>query len=796
MRNLKRALSLAVASVMLLGMMVVGSGAASFTDVDSKDNVEAIEVAKAVGIMVGDNKGNFNPDNKVNRVEMAVVMANMLDLKVSDFKGVKTPFTDVPDWAAPYVAACYADGIVAGTSATTYGSYDAVAAVQAGLMMMKALGYFQRTGDFEGNWTVATMKQASKIGLYADIDTSSSAALTRNEVAQLALNALESDMVETEGGGLNIDMPGISITQDPAKYTVVAATKDVDYNASKDGDKQLCEQLFGKDLKKNSKSDDFGREGSTWTYKKDEVVFAAAEADVTYTASVKYEDIYSDLGLDEATKATVKIDGEFVKVTAEGEDESKTQVIEIDDVNTKLAGAGNGVLVEVYLVEGDTADTIKIVMINTYVGEINGIEDEDEDDRAIVIDALITGTEDGNYETQAFDEDDIVLYTYANGKVQSVELAEMVEDAKVSNKTATSKFIADGTTYKVAFTNEVAVEVKSSYDIYLDAYGYAAYTTLFDSESSDFAYVMHIAVDGGFGEADEDAVYYANLLLADGTVVKKVETDATDAKGDDSWASYTIDKDGVYELDFETTISTTSIVLKKGVAGFTTTGGKDSNSFNSNSKTVFVIYNGDDYTAYTGIKTVPDVTSASKVKLVNDDNMVTFVYIKTTDSEIGGSSSDDIYVYVKWDEKEKIKLGDMITDSDKGSYYAFDAVIDGEITKLNVAKSYAEDDAEDGFAAEVGEGVLSKISYNGKDLVTGVSDVTGEANIKSAETTKKASGGTIGLGDTYYAYADDVKVFKIDDGIADSSITAIKNETVKVIFTLDDGVVTSIYIIK
>ena len=61
MRNLKRALSLAVASVMLLGMMVVGTGA-SYDDVTSADNQEAIEVLQAVGIMTGDDQGNFNPD--------------------------------------------------------------------------------------------------------------------------------------------------------------------------------------------------------------------------------------------------------------------------------------------------------------------------------------------------------------------------------------------------------------------------------------------------------------------------------------------------------------------------------------------------------------------------------------------------------------------------------------------------------------------------------------------------------------------------------------------------------------
>ena len=54
MRNLKRALSLTLASVMLLGMMVVGAGAAGFPDVaDDNDNVEAIEVLQAIEVMVG-----------------------------------------------------------------------------------------------------------------------------------------------------------------------------------------------------------------------------------------------------------------------------------------------------------------------------------------------------------------------------------------------------------------------------------------------------------------------------------------------------------------------------------------------------------------------------------------------------------------------------------------------------------------------------------------------------------------------------------------------------------------------
>ena len=69
MRNLKRALSLALATVMTLGLMVVGTGAVAegYDDVAATDNVEAIEVLQEVGIMTGDENGNFNPDQNVTR---------------------------------------------------------------------------------------------------------------------------------------------------------------------------------------------------------------------------------------------------------------------------------------------------------------------------------------------------------------------------------------------------------------------------------------------------------------------------------------------------------------------------------------------------------------------------------------------------------------------------------------------------------------------------------------------------------------------------------------------------------
>ena len=125
-------------------------------------------------------------------------MSNLMAYNVATYKNT-SPFTDVPSWAEPYVAACWTNGITAGYDADTYGGSDTVTTAQAALMMMKALGYFQLSKDFGSDWQVATVKQGSKIDLFDGIVAGASTAMTRNDVAQLTLNTLESTMVETDG---------------------------------------------------------------------------------------------------------------------------------------------------------------------------------------------------------------------------------------------------------------------------------------------------------------------------------------------------------------------------------------------------------------------------------------------------------------------------------------------------------------------------------------------------------------------------------------------------------------------
>ena len=195
MRNLKRALSLALASVMLLGMMVVGSSAKGLDDFSDNAeivNKDAVAVTSAIGLFDGYEDGSFGPENVVTRAEMAVIICTMLygaGVNVNQFAETSV-FTDVPAWAQGYVNLCSSLGIVAGVGDGKFDPNATVTTAQAVLMLCRALGYFQNAADFGDNWMLAATAKGTALGLYGDLKLTAEAGLTRDNVAELVFNAL------------------------------------------------------------------------------------------------------------------------------------------------------------------------------------------------------------------------------------------------------------------------------------------------------------------------------------------------------------------------------------------------------------------------------------------------------------------------------------------------------------------------------------------------------------------------------------------------------------------------------
>ena len=775
MRNLKRALSLGLTATMISGLMVMGSSAASYADVTSKQNEEAIEVLKTVGIMVGDENGKFNPEAKVTRNEMAVVMCNLLDYTVASYKGT-SPFTDVPEWAEPYVAACYTNGITSGYDAKTYGGSDTVTTGQAALMLLKALGYFQYSADFGSDWLVETTKNGSTAGLFDGVATGAKEALTRNDVAQMVLNALEADLVKAEKNGSDVQVGDIVISGGKATYDSRTGT-DSKYakidNTKVDGKYtiQLGEDLYDGDLvKADGADDDFGRPSVKWTYENKEIGTYADDADAVYTATVEKQDLYDLVGSDVYNDLkngdadfTVVVDGVAQKVNL------SDYIVKNNDDDAGKDVIKKGATTEVFI--DDDSNDVVITVINSYVAQVDG--DYDKNDEELDLKAL-DGTElpadDTTLSADDFDyldtysDEDYVLVTVANKEIKTIALAETVE-GKVTGYTQKKNVTVDGTKYEYsknytkAVDEEMKYDLNEAYTVVLDANGYVVYSDASDS-TEDYVYVAKLAETGGAkGNLEADAYFI------DGTneVIVVDNDEDFDVKDLDAasgvWYAFDKKSNGKYELT-----AVKSDDQKTGTPSkddTITTNGKatvdyGASTVKANNDTIFVVNDDDDITVYTGIKNVPDVTAGSKganVAVVMDGSYADVVYIGGDDLSVSGDSDDRVYVL---ESKPDAKV-----DSDDNKYYEYDAIVNGKIDTIKAGS--------DSIFKEIG--LYENISYDSDNYVDRAVLVDGTDSDKEdfmvyTDVTKITyKGGVLSLGEGKdVVLADKYTIFVNDDG--------------------------------
>ena len=789
MRNLKRALSLLLSSTMVLGMLVMGSSAASYADVTSKQHEEAIEVLKTVGIMTGDENGKFNPEAKVTRNEMAVVMCNLLDYTVASYKGT-SPFTDVPEWAEPYVAACYTNGITSGYDAKTYGGSDTVTTGQAALMLLKALGYFQYSADFGSDWLVETTKNGSTAGLFDGVATGAKEALTRNDVAQMVLNALEADLVKAEKNGSDVHVGDIVISGGKATYDARTGT-DSKYakidNTKVDGKYtiQLGEDLYNGDLvKADGADDDFGRPSVKWTYENKEIGTYADDADAVYTATVEKQDLYDLVGSDVYNDLkngdadfTVVVDG-----VARKDVKLSDYIVKNNDDDAGEDIIKKGATTEVFI--DDDSNDVVITVINSYVAQVDGDYDKNDeeldlkalDGTALPADDTTLSSDDFDY-LDSYSDEDYVLITVANKEIKTIDLAETVE-GKVTAYTEKKNVTVDGTKYEYSknYTDAVNEDSNLSYDLndaytlVLDANGYVIYTDG-TAGHNDYVYVAEIAPTGG-AKADLEADAY----FIDGTnkvvVVDNDDEIKDKATFENKWYSYNEKSNGKYELeaiptdkDTDTFYGSVSTSVNNGVVtenGKSTVYVNDTNATGSdkidkvkaNNDTIFVVNDDDDVTAYTGIKNVPDITAkdskngAVTVAVVMDDDYADVVYIYSADMSISGDSGDRVYLLEKGPNAS--------VDKDDNKYYEYDAIVNGKITTVKATDK------------NLTIGLYQNVSYdeNGymddQDLVKDASD--DDFKVYTGIKTISYKSGVLSLGSNDVVLADSYKIFVNDDG--------------------------------
>jgi len=183
MRRTRRIITLIIA-VFLIAAIIPRSNRAY-----AAGSPEAI--IRALGIMIGDEKGNMNLDKNITRAEftkMSIVASQYKDQAAGS--GRYTLFTDLPSthWASGYISASVANGLIYGYTDGTFRPSNNITLEEAATIVLRLLGY--ESSDLSGAYPQAQLDKFYSIGLDAGVSAKRGEIVTRLDCLNMFYNLL------------------------------------------------------------------------------------------------------------------------------------------------------------------------------------------------------------------------------------------------------------------------------------------------------------------------------------------------------------------------------------------------------------------------------------------------------------------------------------------------------------------------------------------------------------------------------------------------------------------------------
>ena len=806
---MKKFLSLVLALVMTISLVTVSAGAKDFTDNSKINYEEAVEVMSTLGVVGGYTDGTFKPQGTLTRGAAAKIICNLIlgtttaDALTAD----AAPYKDVAttNVFAPYIAYCAKERIISGYADGTFRPGNTLTGYAFMKMLLGALGLQADKEGYTGpNWSISVAKRALSKDVALDNglkgEFNGAKAATREEACLYALNMMKAGTFSY-----------------PNDNTVIVGNVSVSTSAKAEQDKKTpyYETVF-KNLHANSTSDAFGRPATRWDYKGVKIGTYAKTPDLTYVGSQKINDIYADLNMStKDTTANLYVNGVSFDTVKDKDKKDVAATFTVSKANDtkldKLGGTadkiGNGTLIEVY--RNDDDNHVDVIAMSVYAGKITDVKDATSKKDAYVVvdtDSTIADFND-EYETEAFAEDDVVAFTYADGEIQTMYKMESVS-GELTKKVIDKSLTLGDTTYKYGKektfngTSEAGLTNKSSYDVYVDANGFALYIEETGANVSDYALLLNI---------NGDATNWINgnrakLVFADGSV-KTVDTDKDYSKTYSAndlplLVRVKANSDGEYKLSGSYESKGVPALENKKLTA-------DGKTVNTDSKTIFVINkNGETakFNVYTGIKNAPEIVDAAKTAetyVYSKGGVAKVVYI--TGVATTNSSKDITFIAGKSASK-------LNAATDTAAYYVYNAVVKGEVTSVMIMAKADENgnvqsDAQINNPGELDNVIWFSTTSDSDDIIYKASTKsTKGVDVYSADGVKKVSADEVIVGTMVngvkgdganMSMASDVKVYTInDDGDIEAiSASAIKtNSEASVIYTVEDGEITNLFI--
>ena len=566
MKNFRKVLALVLVVATLFSFVAMTASAKEYTDTDKVSYTEAVDVLSAIGILNGYPDGTFRPTNTIARHEMAkmvAVLANAGD-DIADLYAGACKFADMTGdavWAKSYVAYCNQMGIVAGRNATTFDPYGKVTGIETAKMLLCLIGFDAKAQGYVGtNWQTHVLADAKNVGLLAGFaaDYNPQKAITREEAAQMMLNALQAPMV--------VGTVSDSIVNITNNAWLVQIGKDGKFDLTlADAEKKYdCWVLYGnvvvsnipvwtnyKGLKVSVGSDCYMNPVTEWTYSnaKGTVIWKSQYALTPDFSDTKVVDFKTLLKEERESKmhdyvAYLYVDGILRDAYWNG---VKLNTLSDRTWNALSDLTGKGVLTNVFV--DDVDHTVIITIKNTYIDRV---------ENATKASNMFTLAHYTNYKgynafsnkDYGFKTGDIILYWICNEGLHDAKLAEPVNVTATRATTykgdpAQSTVVAGGKTYEYAYNFETKLAAQNdvmgnvsngfdydaSYNLYLDEYGYIMHWVV---STEDVAYTYAYAVENTGrksnqwfdGQGREHWDYTATLVGMDGTLKEKVAVDS------------------------------------------------------------------------------------------------------------------------------------------------------------------------------------------------------------------------------------------------------------------------------
>ena len=716
MRTLHKGLAMLLVVIMVLGLGAFTAVAAPtdvYADADQIDEnyKEAVDVLTYIGVLEGDN--GFRPTDTLTRAEGAKILTAVMG--ILNPTGTATSFTDVDDWAKGYVAYVEANGITDGVAENQFGSQMALTGSMFAKWLLVGLGYDAETEGMTGApWEINIAKLVRFTGLDAGLeDYDPTKSITREQAAQMALNALKTPMVEysnnitVNNGGSLVTIKGeAKKLESGASYASNISTAEGDNNMYL----ELGEQCW-RNLKLTIEQDDLGRPTNAWSYGRETIGTYTSTSNLifSYTQEVKKTDLYKAIGrVDYNDLTDDHPDYTSLKVFTDGVVNAKPTVGNyLDNSGNNGIGAGKdspesgyGTCTELYRVENGNGIEYTLVIVHTYL--VQATADYSETNKSVkVTSALdngqnlqnVTEIKQSDFDVSDVVKDDYLLITVKKGggnpKIQSVTPATMLTgevEEYVKKDQKDSSVTLDGTRYSYNFVvgtgtagYEADFSVGRNATVVLDDYGYVILVDEADAGAdARYVYVKEAAYSLGL----KARAYFLDGTTEDITVKRVGDATASASHGTDSdenyiggkWYSYTTDSSGRYSLTNKTedTLTRTEMtVSRKNNVMFL----GDGVSYAGTDKTILLVLDGEDVYVYEGASNMPEITGTAKVSYVLDstDSYIKYACIDGDGLTIKGAEKNGDLLFIL--DNENGRTG---SDNKNNTYAMVNAVLNGE----------------------------------------------------------------------------------------------------------------------